>query len=159
LSATTNPPNPLKAIMKLIRLLTVLATAPLAATAAAHDAKSPMTEINKGFLSQYETVRAALAADDLAAAKKAAAAMTDSQPAATLDAAKALANSDSLSSARDAFKVLSKRAVHLADSQAGYYHAHCPMVPNKEGDWVQTTKTISNPYMGKKMPKCGSIED
>jgi hypothetical protein len=144
--------------MKLIRLLTVLAAAPLASTAFAQDAKSEMTESNKGFLAQYEAVRAALAADDLAGAKKVAAEITQSQPAATLDAAKALANADSLNSARDAFKILSKQAVHLAKNQTGYYHAYCPMVPNKEGDWVQTTKTISNPYMGKKMPKCGSIE-
>ncbi len=74
------------------------------------------------------------------------------------NAAKKLAAAESLCAARTAFKQLSKRAVELAAGQQGYYHAHCPMVPNDEGDWVQTNKTISNPYFGKSMSSCGSIE-
>jgi len=143
-----------------------------ASIARAHDKSVAINDAQKAFLSQYETLRAALAADDLSAAKKAAETIASNAPAATLakegetqhaaayiDAAKKLASADSLDAARDAFKVISKRAVHLASSQKGYYHAHCPMVPNEEGNWVQTTKKISNPYLGKKMPTCGSIED
>lgn len=118
-------------------------------------------------LNQYEAVRVALASDDLAAAKKAATVVekdlvvvakddTKAQPAA--DAAKKLAGADSLKTAREAFKALSKRAVHLAGSQKGYYVANCPMVKGGEGDWVQTSKQISNPYFGKAMLTCGSIK-
>ena len=148
--------------MKLRLLATaILATATFAAVAHAHDTSTPITEVNRNFLGLYEGVSAALAADDLAAAKKAATAIPTAapQPAATLEAAKTIAAASSLKAAREAFKILSKRAVHVAENQAGFYHAHCPMVPNSEGDWVQTTKTINNPYFGKSMAKCGSIQD
>lgn len=146
--------------MKLTRRLGILLAVQVAAIAFAHDSGMPLTDVNKGFLGQYESVRAALAADDLPAARKAATAIgpAATQPAATLEAAKAIANADSLKAAREAFKTMSQRAVHLAEAQPGYFHAHCPMVPNKAGDWVQTTKAISNPYFGKAMASCGSIE-
>ena len=150
-------------------VLTLLALG--ASVAYAHDKSAPLTDAQKLFLGQYESVRVALAADDLAAAKKAAQAIVASAPAEApakegeakhtggyMDAAKTLSTAGSLESARDAFKTVSKRAVHFAGSQKGFYHAHCPMVPNEEGDWVQTTKKISNPYMGKAMATCGSIE-
>jgi hypothetical protein len=143
--------------MKLFRLLTVLVAASLTATFYAQSTTAPISDADKAFLTKYEAVRAALAADDLDRAKKAAAQIADSQPAATLDAAKVIAKADSLQAAREGFKTLSKRAVHVAANQPGYHKANCPMVANNEGDWVQTTNVISNPYMGKKMPNCGSV--
>ena len=78
-----------------LRLLdtAILATATFAAVAHAHDTSTPITEVNRNFLGSYEAVRAAHAADDLAAAKKSATAipMAAPQPAATLEAAKAIA--------------------------------------------------------------------
>jgi len=158
--------------MKSLRYLVFALFALGAAVAQAHDKNAPLTDAQKLFLNQYESVRAALAADDLAAAKKAAqtivASASPEAPAKEgeakheggyIAAAKSLSTADSLESARDAFKTVSKRAVHLAGNQKGFYHAHCPMVPNEEGDWVQTTKKISNPYMGKKMATCGTIEE
>lgn len=39
------------------------------------------------------------------------------------------------------------------------YVAKCPMAnENKGANWLSETKEISNPYMGKKMPKCGTVE-
>lgn len=154
--------------MKLVRILQVIGLfALLGLTAQAHDKNAPLTDAQKSFLSQYEVVRAALASDDLAAAKKAATvvekdlavvAKKDAKAQAGADAAKKLAAADSLKTAREAFKALSKRAVHLADSQKGYYIANCPMVEDGEGAWVQTTKNINNPYLGKAMLTCGSIK-
>lgn len=154
--------------MKTIRILSTLALAAVfALVARAHDKNAPLTAEQKQFLAQYEAVRAALAADDLPAAQKAATivaeqagntAATDKHAQAKVDAATKLAKATDLVAAREAFKTLSKQAAHLADGQQGYYLAHCPMVPNEEGDWVQTTKKISNPYMGKAMATCGSIE-
>ncbi len=155
--------------MKLVRILPALGLfALLGLPAQAHDKNAPLTDAQKSFLSQYEAVRAALATDDLAAAKKAATVVekdlamvakedTKAQPGA--DAAKKLAGADSLKTAREAFKALSKRAVHLAGSQKGYYIANCPMVEGGEGDWVQTTTKINNPYFGKAMLTCGSIKE
>ena len=155
--------------MKTIRNLTILAFAGLLTLAAqAHDKNAPLDNDQKQFLAQYELVRAALSADDLATAKKAAAVVAampvihhengvDAPPGYVQDARK-FAAAESLKEAREVFKSFSKRAVHVAEGKPGYYVAHCPMVPNEEGDWVQTTKKISNPYMGKAMATCGSIE-
>lgn len=154
--------------MKSIRVLITLGFAALlSAVAQAHDKNAPLNDEQKAFLSQYELVRAALAADDLAATKKAAAAIaTEESPsseqkehedsfAATV---KKIATADSLATAREAFKALSKRAIHHAKGKPGYFVAHCPMVANDEGNWVQVSKTINNPYFGKDMLTCGSIK-
>jgi hypothetical protein len=160
--------------MKSIRILQVLGLfALLGLTVRAHDKNAPLNDEQKAFLSQYESVRAALAADDLAATKMAAGAMT-TEPKATpaepmtpeqkerqvvfAATVKKIASADSLAAARDAFKQLSKRAVHFAEGKPGYYVAHCPMVPNNEGDWIQTSKEIANPYFGKGMLTCGRIK-
>ena len=105
-----------------------------------------LTERDKRVLATYERVHAALVADDLAGAKKAA---ND------LDAAgAALAQSETLDAARVAFVALSDQALKIAAGQSGYYILHCPMVKH---DWVQTSKTVANPYGGKKMVTCGEI--
>lgn len=39
------------------------------------------------------------------------------------------------------------------------YLDHCPMADNNKGaNWISETEEIRNPYMGKKMPKCGKVE-
>lgn len=39
------------------------------------------------------------------------------------------------------------------------YVAKCPMAnDNKGANWLSEKKEISNPYMGQKMPKCGTVE-
>lgn len=160
--------------MKYIRIFQAIGLfALLGLTVRAHDKNAPLNDEQKAFLSQYESVRAALAADDLAATRKAAAAVATESNAAPAEpltpeqrerqaaftaTVKKIASADSLEAARDAFKQLSKRAVHLVEGKPGYHVAHCPMVPNKEGVWVQTSMEISNPYFGKAMLTCGSIE-
>jgi Cu(I)/Ag(I) efflux system membrane fusion protein len=129
-----------------------------------------LTASEKMFLSQYENLRASLAADDLPAAKKAAAAIAESaasphagkereieQAPSYIDAAKRIAEAKSLRPAREAFKTLSRFAVDLTDGQKGYYHLRCSMVPRGGGDWIQTTNTVGNPYFGKSMLNCGDI--
>jgi hypothetical protein len=159
--------------MKMTRILLALGLSALLGTAArAHDKNAPLSEEQKAFLSQYESVRAALASDDLAATKKAATGIVTGSKAAPSEpltpeqkerqvafaaTVNKIASADSLAAARDAFKQLSKRAVHYADGKPGYYVAHCPMVANNEGDWVQNSTAIANPYFGKEMLTCGSI--
>jgi hypothetical protein len=136
-------------------------------SAIAHEAGGPLTAEQKNYLALYEPIRAALAADNLAAAKKAADKLAaapqekaaneaeQKRLATNLAASRKLAGSSSLADARDAFKVLSRKANHLAEGQKGYYRYLCPHVPNDEGKWVQTTQAISNPYEGKANPQCG----
>ncbi len=114
-----------------------------------HAQASALTDVQIQFLSDYENVRAALAADDLANAKSAAAVIMDSAPAAEL------AKASSLNAARVAFKKLSNQAIELAKGQTGYFIANCSMA---ESDWVQTTSKINNPYLGKQMATCGTIK-
>ncbi len=116
-----------------------------------HASPAPaLTEAQMQFLAGYEAVRAALAADDLNAAKAAAAELSDSTPAASL------AKAPSLNAARVAFKKLSAEAVRLAHGHNGYNVVTCSMVGS---DWVQTTKGISNPYLGKQQATCGQIKN
>lgn len=130
--------------MKTIRLLAALALGLCAAFASGAE---PLTEADHAFLARYELIRTALAADDLAAARAAAAALPEAKP---------VADAGDITSARKAFKELSARAIALARGQPGYYIAHCSMFPGG-ADWVQTTDTVSNPYWGKSMPRCGTI--
>ena len=108
---------------------------------------APLSDNDKQFLAGYEKVRAALAADDLGAAK---AAVTDLG-----DDGAALAKCNSLKEARAAFEKLSEKAKQLAAGQTGYYVVNCPMLKK---DWVQTTDKIANPYGGKEMATCGEIK-
>lgn len=107
------------------------------------------TDAEKGFLLGYEAVRAALAADDLAGARAAAASIVE------CPAAVGLTKAPNLDLARVAFTKLSEQAVPLATGRSGYYIVECPMVGSP---WVQTTPAVSNPYLGKKMPTCGKIK-
>src|SRR3954470_5750685 len=77
----------------------------------------PLSENDKQFLARYEKVRAALAADDLNAAKAAAMELNE-------DGA-ALAKSSSLKEARVAFEKLSDKAKKIAAGQPGYYVVNC----------------------------------
>lgn len=115
-----------------------------------HGAAAGLTKEQRKFLSNYEGVRAALASDDLAAAKRSAANLSGSS------AAGEIAKATSLEVARESFKKLSTEAVALAKGQEGYYVATCPMA---RADWVQTSPAISNPYYGKSMLTCGSIKN
>lgn len=39
------------------------------------------------------------------------------------------------------------------------YYDHCPMALNNKGaNWLNENAAIQNPYMGKRMPECGSVE-
>ena len=72
----------------------------------------------------------------------------------------ALAKANDLKAAREADKPLSASLIkYLADNKAGkgmYHEAYCPMV---KASWLQTEKTIKNPYMGKAMLSCGELKN
>ena len=127
-----------------------------AAATAEPPAASTLTATQKQFLDQYEAIRVALAADDFAAAKKAAKAIADKDKGQQA-AAGQIAKSDSIKAAREAFKLLSAEAAKLATSQPGYFVMACPMVEN--GKWVQTNRKVANPYMGAAMLGCGAIKN
>ena len=111
-------------------------------------------------LKAYHQVHDALAKDDLAAAKKAASELAEkATPAKCVSTAKhagELTKSTSLESAREHFKEISKECIKMFAAVDGQYVFHCPMA---KSEWLQTdSKQVSNPYMGKKMPTCGSLK-
>ncbi len=106
-----------------------------------------LSDQDKKFLTSYEKIHIALAADDLTGAKAAATELGDS--------GNDIARANSLKDARAGFEKLSAHAKTIATGQSGYHVAHCPML-NK--DWVQTSTTIANPYGGKGMISCGEIQ-
>lgn len=108
-------------------------------------------EALKAFMIPYGKIEAALAKDDLAAARQAAKALPQDKD------AKAIASSKSLEEAREAFKNLSKKAVSMVRDKEGYYVFSCPMM--KDGYWVQTSPRCANPYQGKTMLGCGNLLD
>jgi hypothetical protein len=111
-------------------------------------------------LNAYHKVHEALAKDDLAGAKKAASELAEkATPAKCVSTAKhagELAQSTSLESAREHFKPISEECIKMAEGVDGQYVFSCPMAKT---EWLQTdSKQVSNPYMGKKMPTCGSLK-
>ncbi|MFN2623257.1 MAG: hypothetical protein ABR611_10460 [Chthoniobacterales bacterium] len=106
-----------------------------------------LSDKDKQFLAGYEKAHTALAADDLSAAKVAAADLGNEGA--------ELSKSSSLKDARTAFEKLSTKAKQLAAGQTGYHIYRCPMLKK---DWVQTSTTRANPYGGKDMVGCGEIQ-
>jgi len=107
-------------------------------------------------LNSYVKVSAALAADDFAGAKSAAAnLMAAAKQAGERDlATKAgeVAAADRIAVARTNFKPLSAAIEPLAKGEKDYVVMTCPMV---RADWVQEKGPTRNPYMGKRMLTCG----
>jgi hypothetical protein len=86
--------------------------------------------------------------------------------------AKGVAGENTIEEKRRSFYTLSENLYNLLRTvrydQQVIYHDKCPMAFNdtEEAYWVSNTRTIVNPYLGKKHPHyaggmigCGSIED
>lgn len=64
---------------------------------------------------------------------------------------------------RSAFSTLTDNLIGIVKA-FGYkktiYRLHCPMAFNRQGaDWLSLEKEIRNPYYGKNMLECGSVEE
>jgi hypothetical protein len=137
-------------------IVAVVAAGLITAPASATEASKELAPCLKA----YHQVHDALAKDDLAAAKKAATELAEkATPAKCVSTAKhagELAQSTSLESAREHFKPISEECIKMAEGVDGQYVFTCPMA---KAEWLQTdSKQVSNPYMGKKMPTCGSLK-
>ena len=119
---------------------------------------------DKQALDNYEAVRAALAADDMKAAKKAASKMVadlkpadDKAPAPPLLApAEALEAAPALDTMRQRFEILSDRVVPMVRGTDGYYVMTCEL-PNA-APWVQRTKEVDNPFTGRQLHWLGEVQ-
>lgn len=75
----------------------------------------------------------------------------------------ALKEAKDLPASRLAFGELSRHIVGVLHAEPtlrrGRYVYKCPMVKEGYALWVQTAKEVSNPYMGKKMLRCGELPE
>ena len=157
----------------------VIATAALAMNASAHcgscGSGEPITsevahnhanyseKNSKETLGAYLSLQTALAADDLAASQKAAAALEASLTDGPLkSAAQTLKGASDLKQAREAFHAISNILIPVfehSDSETPLYLAHCPMAFGNTGaDWIQVDEKLANPYFGSMMLRCGTIK-
>ena len=136
-----------------------------------------------GILSAYLQIKNALANDDPEEAAKSgnafvealgkldAAAMTAEQKKTfgeASDDAKEMAehignSAGKIAHQREHFEMLSNdmyAMVKALKADQTLYMDHCPMYNDGKGaDWISETKTIRNPYLGKKMPTCGEVKE
>ncbi|MBC7511422.1 MAG: DUF3347 domain-containing protein [Ferruginibacter sp.] len=149
-------------------------------------ANTKSTTVNtamQGMVSQYLQIKNGLADDngkDAASAGNAFVVSMDKMPEAPLtaaqkkiwdglfDDAKEMAehigkNADKLEHQREHFDMLSQDMYDMVKAFGGgqtLYQDFCPMYNDKKGaTWLSETKEIKNPYLGKKMPTCGSVKE
>lgn len=72
-------------------------------------------------------------------------------------------NGDKIAHQREHFEIMSKDMydlVKVLGTSETMYYTHCPMYNNNKGaNWLSEVKEIRNPYLGKKMPDCGTIKE
>ena len=141
--------------------------APAAATATGDAKHAILSEPAQSVFDGYVKIQTGLAQDSFDAVKDNAANLVkalqaDSAkalPAKLSEHATALANAKDLASAREAFKPFSQSLIDFLKTQnlpaGSYYEVYCPMA---DASWVQTEKTVANPYFGKAMLHCGQIK-
>lgn len=125
---------------------------------AAHGAR--LAPVIDGYLAAH----AGLFADDLAAVHKAAKALATAAKgqADIAKAARSMAGATDLKAARVAFGEASKAlltvlAAHPA-AAAGLHAFRCPMTKTYK-KWLDRQDKVRNPYMGQRMPHCGTHTD
>jgi hypothetical protein len=160
----------MKLLKQSARLLIALVLAAPLATQSADQKKmdDPLMEPVKSVLEHYLAIQKELVKDSIKGvdehANAIAKAVKDDRmkmlsPDVAAQAEK-LAGAKDLKAAREADKPLSASLIkYLADNKAGtgtYHEAYCPMA---RASWLQTEKTIKNPYMGRAMPGCGELKN
>ncbi len=118
-----------------------------------------MDSMASEIVTAYAKVTTALAADNLSAAKAAAAEVADhagmAKNSAVAGKAKALAKATKIEDARKELVGLTAAVEPLAKKEKDYVLMNCPMA----GDWIQKKGSTKNPYMGKTMLECGGPKE
>ncbi len=139
----------------------------LATSGCSRGATKPASSLNapdRDVLAQYETIRAALANDDIrkvhVAGEKLLLAV-DAPGVSTAitkarNAAKVLAESRRIDVSRAAFKELSAMVIPICRGVEGYFIVSTDLVT--DGEWVQTSRVIGNPYLGRSMSLYGEVQ-
>jgi len=151
------------------QLISIVMVLIMGVSAKAQSASTP------DYIAAYLQLKDALHMSDVAKAKSAATGMKSKITAAKLDDQKkvesittslaAIADSDDIEAQRKAFSKVSQYMITLLhnDPISGLtlYSDFCPMALNGKGAyWLSMDKEVNhNPYMGEKMPHCGSVDE
>lgn len=72
-------------------------------------------------------------------------------------------NAGNIKHQREHFAMMSEDVYDLVKAFGGgqpIYHDHCPMYNDGKGAiWLSEMKEVKNPYYGKEMPRCGTVEE
>lgn len=137
-------------------------------TVADHSAHESPAEVPVELMGPYLELQAALAADDLEAAKASLASMMaitgHAGPLAEL-IHKLMAAESLDAMRRPHFETLSNRMIEAVQAKpeafkTTLYRMHCPMVyPERGADWLQNNTNLRNPYFGATMLHCGEVKE
>ncbi|MFN8061403.1 MAG: hypothetical protein U0Q12_19755 [Vicinamibacterales bacterium] len=109
-------------------------------------------------LQAYVAMQEALAADDFSKARAQGKILASLVPAAVQPLAAAVAGAKDIRTLRVALKPFSAALVKFALPQ-GFAVAFCPMFDsNKGANWIQRAGPVANPYYGRAMLDCGTID-
>ncbi len=143
-------------------VLLVVSSVVLAATALVSTSSPEVAAL----VTPYLRIQTALAADSLdgvkadAAAVASAAGRLGAEAAGIRTAAGELERATAIAPARAAFFKLSGALIAYAEQtktpMGGVRKAYCPM---EKKHWVQADGRIANPYAGKRMLRCGELQD
>ena len=103
----------------------------------------------------YFDAQGALAADDLAKARTALAALAQESSGDLKTKAQAATDAKDINSMRKGFKALSDVVIKM-ELPKGYGVAFCPMFEGGSS-WAQKQGSLANPYFGKSMLSCGTF--
>lgn len=123
-------------------------------------------------IAEYVDVKEALVVDNFLLVKKEVPALKEALADAPVqgeeqrqlvEAVDALAMASDIQSQRQAFATLSDLLLDVVKEQdldKTLYVQYCPMALDGEGaSWISLQKQVQNPFMGQKMPKCGSVKE
>lgn len=123
------------------------------------------------YMVDYIAIKDALVNDNFEQVKKLATSMQESlgdaglQPGTELEQSlQSIQNANDINSQRKEFAQLSGTLYQVVKngdvSDKTLYWQHCPMALNGEGaNWLSYEEQVRNPYMGQRMPGCGSVAE
>ncbi|MBW3544604.1 MAG: DUF3347 domain-containing protein [Bacteroidetes bacterium] len=130
---------------------------------------------NVPVLNNYLDIKNALVKDNFDQAKQAAAdfqntleetdEISATQKKELKQSAGKVAQAKDIAAMREQFSDLSQQLYQVVQanddlSDKTLYWQHCPMAMNNKGaNWLSLEEKVQNPYMGQKMPGCGSVQE
>lgn len=125
------------------------------------------------FVVAYMDIKNALVNDNYEQVKQAASDMQESLAGSELseeqrnqlrESAGQLAEAQDIEAQRQAFAQLSQQLYQVVKNNDvtdnTLYWQHCPMALNNQGaNWLSFEEKVRNPFMGQRMPGCGSVEE